>query len=1018
MSTTIDSLQLEIQSRSTNAATSIDKLAASLGKLKENGGFRTAVNNLERLSKALDNVPNTHKQSTALRTLAGALEKLKGVGSLSRLNSSLETLPTALAALDKVNVDSTKVTALVDALTPLSTLKHSGFSSMVNAMDKLDKVTGKLGADDGKLIDEFAEKVKRLNDVVAPLSVNMGNIADGFKGINAVLRTTNVQIGQANTKVNVGIFNLSNLTNVLSKCYLLLRRIMQGLSDVIEQASEWDGISSRFGRGFGSQAQETYEYIQKLNDAMDINIQQFMQYSSIYATMLKGYGVAQEDAAKMARGYMELTYDIWAGSNDFYKTLEDAAIAIRSAISGESESIKKMGFSVTDAMLEQTIATHGLEISLNSATEAQKSYLRYLSLVDQAHAQNLVGTYAEELNTAEGMMRTLNQQIKSLSQSVGSLFLPILTKTLPYVQAFVELLEDGVQNLAKFLGIELQTADFSGYTDGKEQLENYNKEIKKTEQEVEKLKNATIGIDELNVISPGSDVSSDSEGEGSSPYGDIESFWDQTIFDKIQTDVDNIKEKLEDWMPLITTIAFSIAGLSLLKFTGELSDAIFKTATLGERISGLNIPLGSLSAGSLLTIAIAVLAIASAVTFISKNWEELKVVASDFFEDKISPKFEKIKGHLDEIKEALSPLAPFIDPIVEKFKEWFGDIDLIEAYGGYLTAVFGGIGLGLIDNFVGVLEGVTQAMSGFAQIVAGAFEIAVGVFTLDGEKIIEGAKSIGLGLGDVFGGFASIIFTPFETAYDLLTGWFGDLADLVLGDTTVSSWISNTERRIKIFFTRDIPRKWDELRTWWNNKPALSEIVPKVDDVKRIVSDAWDSARLWWDRHKTALKEIAPSIIDIKAKIKNAWEDAKSWWQSSVSGLTTTLGIRIPKISLEWSSVEAFGQSFRYPSGFNLSYAADGGIFNQGSLVWAGERGPEIVANAAGGRTGVMNVEQMQEAVYEGVYAAVSAAMNGKRESTAQAVNVYLDGRQITNAVEQRQRERGASLMGREVYSY
>ena len=143
MSTTIDSLQIEIQSRSTNAAKGIDDLAKSLGKIKENGGFRTAVNNLERLSRALDNVPNAHKQSTSLRTLAGALDKLKNVGSLSRLNSSLESLPTALSALDKVYVDSTKVTALADALTPLSTLKYSGFSSMVNAMDKLDKVTKK-----------------------------------------------------------------------------------------------------------------------------------------------------------------------------------------------------------------------------------------------------------------------------------------------------------------------------------------------------------------------------------------------------------------------------------------------------------------------------------------------------------------------------------------------------------------------------------------------------------------------------------------------------------------------------------------------------------------------------------------------------------------------------------------------------------------------------------------------------------------------------------------------------------
>jgi hypothetical protein len=34
------------------------------------------------------------------------------------------------------------------------------------------------------------------------------------------------------------------------------------------------------------------------------------------------------------------------------------------------------------------------------------------------------------------------------------------------------------------------------------------------------------------------------------------------------------------------------------------------------------------------------------------------------------------------------------------------------------------------------------------------------------------------------------------------------------------------------------------------------------------------------------------------------------------------------------------------------------------------------------------------------------------------SVNVYLDGKQITSAVEQRQRERGATIMGSQVYSY
>ena len=66
-----------------------------------------------------------------------------------------------------------------------------------------------------------------------------------------------------------------------------------------------------------------------------------------------------------------------------------------------------------------------------------------------------------------------------------------------------------------------------------------------------------------------------------------------------------------------------------------------------------------------------------------------------------------------------------------------------------------------------------------------------------------------------------------------------------------------------------------------------------------------------------------------------------------------------------------------------------------------------------------MNVQQMQEAVYEGVLAAIVTAMRGNGEgSGSQVIKVYLDGKEVASSVEKAQRERGASIMGNEVYSY
>jgi hypothetical protein len=82
----------------------------------------------------------------------------------------------------------------------------------------------------------------------------------------------------------------------------------------------------------------------------------------------------------------------------------------------------------------------------------------------------------------------------------------------------------------------------------------------------------------------------------------------------------------------------------------------------------------------------------------------------------------------------------------------------------------------------------------------------------------------------------------------------------------------------------------------------------------------------------------------------------------------------------------------------------------------AREAGPEMVGKI-GNKNAVVNNQQIVEAVSEGVYSAVLAAMR-QSEGNGQAVNVYLDSRQITSSVEKRQRERGATIMRNGVYAY
>jgi len=79
------------------------------------------------------------------------------------------------------------------------------------------------------------------------------------------------------------------------------------------------------------------------------------------------------------------------------------------------------------------------------------------------------------------------------------------------------------------------------------------------------------------------------------------------------------------------------------------------------------------------------------------------------------------------------------------------------------------------------------------------------------------------------------------------------------------------------------------------------------------------------------------------------------------------------------------------------TYAASGGIFNEGEMFIAREAGPEMVGTI-GGRTAVANNDQIVEGIRQGVYEAVTAA-NGNNGGGGQVAVLNINGREFARAI-------------------
>jgi hypothetical protein len=1178
MSTTIDSLQIEIQSNSNNAASSIDELAKALKKLNKNGDVSTAVTNLNELRKSLHAFVNMPSSASKIESLANSLKSLKKVGSID-LGKSIGGVKTAMESLKSIDVDGVapQIERIGEALAPLNSVKGSGFNAMMNGFKKMNEVVNSM---DSETIDRFVEKIKELDEKLGPVSQRLVAIGNAFKGINNKALTASGGMSVFGGQVNTTTLNLQSLISVAQNVRAALQPIINLLKYTIGEAIEWDGIEYQFGNSFGEDADKYHDKIVEITDALKINKQTFMENSAMATSMLKGFGVDSADAREMGVGYTELAYDIWAAFNNVYKSFDGAdgaMAAVRSAIAGEVEPIRRAGFTIVDSQLAITAANHDLEYSSQKATEAQKSYLRYLTLVDQAHAKGIVGTYASEMDKAEGMVRTFTQQLKSLAQTFGSLFLPVLVKVMPWLQAFVDLLGDAVMAVANFFGVDIQKVDFSDNNSGLNGLSNSadsaTESIGGTSKALKELKNATLGIDELNVISPPN--AGGGGGGGSPDLGpgyeglDIKSLWDKSIYDQVQIEVDAIKEKLKEALSGITAVVsgFALAIGTILVVSGAnipvglglmAIGAVGLVATIAENWSGMSDELAktltevtSILGGFLLAIG-AVLAFSgvkvglgvalmaagavSLATAATINW---KFLEGDL-ENAISIMTGIVAGGLlalgalfaftgVDVKLGIALMAAGAvglaaavglnwNSLSEPMKKAIGTLEAIVgggllAFGALLAltgvnvpiglamitagvvslvsavalnwnslngkvkntlatigTIVGGalLGIGAILALTGVATGVGIAMiaAGAVSIIAAApvnwnglvskiknvvkeigFAVGASLLALGAVLAFTGV-SLPIGIAMMAAGAVSMISAAalnWNSMSDQLKKTLTKVLAVVgtaslalgvilclsgvglpLGIALIAAWAASTVTAValnwKVFenigsnCVDGMIKGFSDLGT--KIKKKFNEAVQKVKDFLGIKSPSKLFGEIGAFCQQGLINAFGVSAI--KDRLSTMWSNAKTWWNKNVK-------LSIPSLSFKVTYTEVTGWKKAIVSALGLqgwpklSFAANGGIFDTGSLVWAGEAGPEIVANAGGGKTGVMNVQQMSEAVYEGVYSAVVAAMrsSGGNGNGAQSVNVYLDGKQITATVEKRQAERGATLMtGGVAYGY
>lgn len=880
----LQGLEFQIVNDSAAAVKGMEALSTTLDRLKKatsggtSGLSRTAAG-ITKINDALKSFNHTDA-GQKIRELAVGLATIRAVGKVT-ISASIANQITAISsALSGVNTDTKdKLTGLADGLRPLSELGKSKLTTFINQLKKLPEVTQELEKVD---MDKFTQQMKDLAAAMQPLADEMQKVSNGFSAFPAKIQRLVASTQQG--RKSIGAFGKAAGALKLGGFVVSLRTAAGWIGKAITLSNKYQEDLNLFTASMRKYAAAAQEYAENVSEVMGIDPAEWMRNQGIFNTLLTGFGAVSDRAYTMSKNLTQLGYDI---SSFFNISTEDAMQKLQSGISGELEPLRRLGYDLSQARLQQTAYTLGIKENVSAMTQAEKAELRYYAIMTQVTTAQ--GDMARSLEAPANQLRILQAQFTMAARAIGNIFIPILNKLIPVGIAVLQIIRDVANAIAELFGFQLTEIDYSGLDNATSSVGGLTDELGNASSAAKELKKYLAGFDELNVMP--SDSSGSGSGAGASGGGGFDFELPEYNFlgEKLNKNVSELKEKLAPILKIvlaigagfaawkigkgvITTVAALKSGFAVFAASG-VGQAIFsKLAAVlagvalqfnaaGGGVEGFLAVLGSAGKVAGPFVVILTVIIATIKTLIER-WDDIKVAFSNSLDKlKVSERLQTVNDKLDLLGKKLGWVDGFwkgLKSTIEKLMDFIGDV-VVTVIGGGLT--------GLINGLVEFFDGAITAITGVVDALKGIGQFFKGVFTGDLELVKQSFSTFGSGIKKIFSGVVKAL-TKFFTEW--VKGVIQGVSDL--GETLLGVSIPDIVNGIKDTFNDAVE---------WVKKNVIDPVVGAFktvgDTISQIFKGCWIIIKAIWIVvsewfKKNVINPVVSNFTIAKGAIKGTFE--------------------------------------------------------------------------------------------------------------------------------------------------
>jgi hypothetical protein len=271
--------------------------------------------------------------------------------------------------------------------------------------------------------------------ILVQLQADVSQLKAGLAQAEQAIKGVDDQVKVAGTGMNKFSGQMKSMAATIGVAFGAAQ-IVGFAKDAVMASSNMAESLSKVQVVFGQGAAEVEKFGKSAAENLGISNQAALEAVGTYGNLFQAFGLGQGESQKMSTSLVQLASDMASFNNT---SVDDAILALRSGLSGETEPLKKFGVALSDVRLKTEAMALGLIKStseaLTPAAKAQASYS--LILKDTKLAQ---GDYARTADGTANTMKTLQAKFEDAKVAVGDALMPAFKGLLGVLKLLIPVL--------------------------------------------------------------------------------------------------------------------------------------------------------------------------------------------------------------------------------------------------------------------------------------------------------------------------------------------------------------------------------------------------------------------------------------------------------------------------------------------------------------------------------------------------------------------------------------------------